>query len=747
MKALFLMVMLTSVTFSQAQDLFIKGKIIDYGTNEPVPYTTIQIPKTNFKTISDSIGNFQLPFSDNLIGSYLVVHSQDYQLDSMLITKNDQSMLVSLKKANDMEEVVISGTMKEVYRVDSPVPIEIYTPTFFKKNPTPNLFAALETVNGVRPQMNCNVCNTGDIHINGMEGAYTMVMIDGMPIVSALSTVYGLMGIPNSMVERIEVIKGPASTLYGSEAVGGLINVITKNPRKAPLISVDLNATSYQEYNTDISAKMRLGRAHALFSANYFHYDKPVDYNQDNFTDITLQKRFSFFNKWSFDRKENRLASLGYRVVLEDRWGGEMQWSPVFKGTDSIYGESIATRRFELFGNYQLPSKERLVFTYSYNFHHQNSAYGNTLYEALQQIGFSQLTWDKKLNKHNLLSGLALRYTFYDDNTPVTQSHENPNLNQASNVFLPGIFIQDELKLNDKNKVLLGLRYDYNTDHGSILSPRLNYQKQWKKHQNLRVSLGNGYRVVNLFSEDHSALNGAREVVVLEDLKPEKSYNSNINYTTKITKSNYIFFLDASIFYTYFSNKIIADYLTDPNKVIFDNLKGYGISRGLTLNTDLNFPFGLKLITGITLMDVFTEEPNDNQESVRIPQLQASPFSGTWTISYLIPAWQLSIDYTGNVYSPMHLPVLPNDFRPEMSPWFSIQNIQLTKKFKKGLEIYGGVKNLLNFLPEYPIMRPFDPFDKNVLVNNPNNYTFDPSYNFASVQKIRGFLGLRWNFR
>src|SRR5690606_10289902 len=118
---------------------------------------------------------------------------------------------------NDMddtlEEIVISGTMKPVLRSESLVPVEVYTPTFFKKNPTANVFEALQIVNGVRPQVNCSVCNTGDIHINGLEGPYTFVLIDGMPIVSGLSTVYGLSGIPNSLIERVEVVKGPASSL------------------------------------------------------------------------------------------------------------------------------------------------------------------------------------------------------------------------------------------------------------------------------------------------------------------------------------------------------------------------------------------------------------------------------------------------------------------------------------------------------------------------------------------------------
>ena len=89
-------------------------------------------------------------------------------------------------------------------------------------------------INGLQPQMACNVCQTADIHINGMEGAYTLVTIDGMPIVSGLSSVYGQIGIPSSLIERVEVVKGPSSTLYGSEAVGGLINIITKNPATAP---------------------------------------------------------------------------------------------------------------------------------------------------------------------------------------------------------------------------------------------------------------------------------------------------------------------------------------------------------------------------------------------------------------------------------------------------------------------------------------------------------------------------------
>lgn len=205
---------------------------------------------------------------------------------------------------------------------------------FFSKNPTASIYEALQNVNGVRPQLNCGVCNTGDIHINGLEGPYTSVMIDGMPIVSSLSTVYGLSGIPNSLVERIEIVKGPASSLYGSEAVGGLINIITKNPNNAPLFSADVFTTSWLETNVDLGMKFNAGKkATSLLGLNYYLYDQTIDNDHDGFTDVTAQNRVSLFNKWNFNRKENRLFTLAARGMYEDRWGGDVRWE---KNTEEV---------------------------------------------------------------------------------------------------------------------------------------------------------------------------------------------------------------------------------------------------------------------------------------------------------------------------------------------------------------------------------------------------------------------------
>ncbi|HEY1163958.1 MAG TPA: TonB-dependent receptor [Chitinophaga sp.] len=725
----------------------LKGTVLADG--KPVPFASIGFSDIKTGTVTDEAGNYELPAipPGRHILQVSAVGYVKYAQPVQVKTANTLRLDVNLQPtASSLNEVVVTGTLRPVSKMESPVPVDVFTPLFFRKNPTPSLFDALQNINGVRPQLNCNVCNTGDIHINGLEGPYTMVMIDGMPIVSSLSTVYGLSGIPNSLVERVEVVKGPASTLYGSEAVAGLINVITRDPATAPLLTADVFTTSWQEYNADLGLRINTGKARGLLGVNYFNYQHPVDNNGDGFTDVTLQHRISVFNKWIFPRRNQRIASVAARYYYENRWGGQMQWTPHWRGTDSIYGESIHTKRLELIGTYQLPVKEKIMFQYSFNLHDQNSAYGKNWFIADQKIAFAQFTWDKQLGKHNLLTGLPFRYTYYDDNTVATPT--------ATNTYLPGVFVQDEIKLNTRHTLLLGMRYDYNSIHGNILTPRFAYKWAPDEEDVVRLNVGTGYRVVSVFTEDHAALTGARNVVIEDKLKPEKSWNVNLNYVKKINLNNAFLGLDMSAFYTRFSNKIIPDY-SQQDFIFYNNLNGYAISRGFSLNTDLAFSFPLKVLAGATFMDVYTVT-NDGGKSVRERPMLTERFTGTWTASYSFPRAGLSVDYTGNIYGAMKLPLQNSlDPRPANSPVWSLQNIQLTKKFPHGWEVYGGVKNLLNFRPSRDaIARPFDPFDKHVVydpqgkvlptADNPYALTFDTNYVYASNQGIRGFLGVRW---
>lgn len=753
MKKLFLILLLFGLQISFAQETSTISGYIS-GEGHKLQLVNVQLTGTKHKTVTDSLGYYKL--ENVAVGNYTI---QVSQVGFQTIKKKIEVIKDSIQSydfeltdnENQLNEVVVSGTLKAVKRLESAVPVEVYSPVFFKKNPTPSIYEALQNINGVRPQLNCGVCNTGDIHINGLEGPYTLVLIDGMPIVSSLSTVYGLSGIPNSLVERIEIVKGPASSLYGSEAVGGLINIITKNPTNAPLFSADVFTTSYLETNVDLGMKFNASKkSTTLLGINYFDYNQVVDKDKDGFTDVTLSQRISVFNKWNFQRESNRLFSIAARGMYEDRWGGDVRWDKKYRGGDEIYGESIYTKRGELIGSYQLPFEEKLMLSFSGNVHYQDSRYGTTSYIANQKIGFLQLTWDKKIGRNDFLAGIATRYSYYDDNTTATK--------EAESTWLPGIFVQDEITLSPKSQVLLGMRYDYNSIHGSIYTPRVAYR--WKTNENtiFRLNAGTGFRVVNLFTEDHAALTGSRDVVIKSDLKPERSVNANLNYIQKINFANGTFIgIETTAFYTRFSNKIISDYETDPNKIIYDNINGYAISQGISTNVDLNFTNGLKFILGATVLD------NKNvQDGISERPFLTENFTATWSVSYKIEPWNLLLDYTGNLYSPMKLPLLSDlDPRDPNSPWYSIQNIQFTYFGWKNFELYGGVKNLLNFTPKrnnpFLISRTNDPFDKNlqydaagkVLVtpDNPYGLTFDTTYVYGQNQTIRGFFGLRYTLR
>jgi len=747
-----ILLLIFSVTCS-SQNNSLTGKISDRLEN--LSYANIYIQNTKFGTSSNDEGYYQIKNIPS--GTYkIVVSSIGYNTKTIEITFNKDEKIIqnfSLVSDNSLDEIVVSGNLKPVSKSASSVPVDVYSKSFFKKNPTPSIFESLQNVNGVRPQLNCNVCNTGDIHINGLEGPYTFVLIDGMPIVSGLSTVYGLTGIPQALIQRVEVVKGPASTLYGSEAVGGIINIITKKPSNSPLLFVDSFSSSWEEINTDIGFKYNASKKiQGLLGINYFNYQNIIDNNNDNFTDLTLQNRISIFNKLNIERSNNKLFTIAFRYVYEDRWGGETNWNKSFRGTDLVYGESIYTSRWETFGTYELPTTENIRLQFSANGHYQDSFYGTDSYKANQLIAFGQLVYNKKIKKkHDLLFGIAYRNTTYDDNTFATSESDGVT-NKPSIIHLPGVFIQDEMNLTNQHKLLIGARYDYNSLHGTIFSPRVNYKWNSKNNKNiLRFSVGNGFRVANIFTEDHAALSGAREVVFEGELSPETSWNANVNYVKKISINNTLVSLDASGFYTHFNNRILPDYETDPNKIIYANLNGFSVSKGVSLNSDISFPLGLTMNIGATLMDVSIHENN-----IKKRQLLTESFSGVWSISYKIKKNRIKIDYTGNVYGPMKLPLLSElDPRKGESPWFSIQNIQVTKNIGASWEMYGGIKNILNFTPaRNSIARSFDPFDSGVVfnssgeatatANNPYALTFDPSYVYASNQGIRGFLGLRY---
>lgn len=713
---------------------------------QPIAGATLYLPDENRGTLSTTDGSFSLPVSKNK-KTILIVSYVGYIPKKILIEKQNEAIgIVELEVDTSLDEVIISGNLKPVNRLESTIPVEVYSPEFLNQNPSPSLFEGIQFINGVRPQINCSVCNTGDIHINGLEGPYTFVLIDGMPIVSSLASVYGLNGIPTGMIEKVEIIKGPAGTLYGSQAVGGLINVITKLPENSPLFFSDIYGTSWQEWNADLGFSGKISdKLNYLVGTNAFFYNNPIDNNADGFTDVTLQNRVSLFTRLNWTKQNNTNGSIALRYVYEDRWGGEMNFTPAERGGDHIYGESIYTSRFELLGKQFLSQDWELQ--YSYTNHKQNSFYGETAFKASEEIGFLQAIWRNGNEKYQWTGGFSTRYTFYDDNTPATGQ-----LNGSDIQWIPGLFLEDEIALFDTHKLLIGWRLDHHDAHGLINSPRIGYKINISPQRLVRFNFGTGFRVVNIFTEDHAALTGARDLIIEENLEPERSVNLTLNYYTKMYRpSGWILGVDLSLWHTYFSNQIIPDFDSNPNEIRFENLEGSAVSQGIALNIDGTYG-NMRGQFGVSYLDVYAQT-----NGVKTRPVFTEQWSATWSLSF--PLWQekMRLDYTGNLYGPMRLPLLSElDPRREYSPVWSIQNLKFSYRENNQWTFFVGIKNLLDWTPAknnpFLIAGADNPFDRGLSYNtdgavqptssNPYGLSFDPTYIYASNQGIRFFMGL-----
>lgn len=734
----FLLVIPLSIT-AQPDVSKITGRV--YSNGSPVAGANVSLLDIKKGAATDSQGKFVI--SNIQPGVYQLVISaigyKKFRKEVTVETTETVSLDITLEqKMEELGEVVVTGTMRETYVKESPVKVAVVTPRRLQQGKTSsNIMDLIDSVNGLTTQLNCGVCGTNAIRINGVEGSNTAVLIDGMPIMGALASVYGLNGISPSIIDQVEVIKGPQSTLYGTQALGGVVNIITKNPRNTPSLSADLYAKSTEETSLNLAASPAMGRLNGFISGNLLRMENYFDHNNDNFNDIAKRTRLSLFGKGTLEgRNGEQRLNFAAKVYDENRTGGVRAFEDKIRGSNQVYGESIYTQRTELLTDYRPAGlSERLRISGAFTYHGQDSYYGTEHYDAEQAIAYGQLTWNQPLtDKLNVLVGSTARYQTYNDNTPATSDGTNKR-------FIPGIFTQVEVSANNL-RLLGGLRLDNHREHGSVLAPRLSVKYSPSAMTTLRASAGTGFRVVNVFTEDHAALTGSREVVFAENLDPErsKSITASIEHIIPFKANPLTVSVDG--FYTHFSNKIIPDYDRDPNLIIYENLDGYSVTRGFSIDLDQNFTsLPISYNASFTLMEVYTQE-NGNRKAMTY----APDFTGSWGINYTLRSWDLELGYNGKLVGPKRMPenYVENFGRNRWSPTHTTHDLKITKEFMNvnsakglGIEAYMSVENLFDFTQGSPLVGTSSPFGSR----------FDTIYTWGPIIGRTLSVGARLNIR
>ncbi len=722
-------------------------------------YASVSLLNSENGVIADVNGYFEIEIDlskDNtLLISYIGHVSKKISLTNKNLNFNN--LIIYLEEdINGLNEIVVTGTLKDEYVTESPVKVNVITAkkiNSFLPSAGTNITKIVQLINGAQEVIACGVCYTNSISINGLEGPYTSVLMDGIPMYGNLASVYGLNGIPNMIIDRLEIVKGPSSTLYGSEAVAGVINIITKNPKDQPFISLDVQATSHLESYLNMAVTNKIGKTTGYFGVNWDRKNDYDDYNNDGFGDDINLDRISLFNKWNISRKSKKQFIISSRYYFEDRRNGVQEFLKNgnyknLRGSEKIYGESIYTYRFELFGKYEFDFIEDFEVNYSYSKHDQNSYYGSDYYVAKQDIFFTQFTLSKKYNKHDFLYGLSIKNNLYDDNTIATEKVINGDiLNNASNQFIPGLLVQDQFKSSDKISLVGGLRLDHFKDHGLIFAPSFHIKYNPGQWLAFRLNVGTGFRLVNLFAEDHAFVTGQREVKIVEELQPEKSksliLNTNYIYTGFNGSGNF----DIDLFYTYFSNKIIPNY--DIQKyIIYQNSEGYSYSKGVSGAWNHSFLNGIAFTLNFNHQVVKYTENNNNIKTMfdmeHSPRWTAGlnikfPLNNTWSIN-------TSSNYVGIMQLPEVFDMKNNGqiseiSRPQRSKPFSIHNVNINGKLSNKNEVYFGILNIFNFRQkESPLVAYNDPN-----YNKGFSPFFDTSYTYAPNHGIEVFVGYKFN--
>ena len=755
----FLLIALSLSAYSlRGQSGSLAGTVM--GEDGPLPFASVQITGLQKGATADESGRFEISGLDpgrySLVASFVghVPQKKEITLGPGADLRVDFRLFVS----ENLDEIVVTGTQKPTYVSDSPVKVEVVTARqldTYLPSAASSIMESIALVNGVQEVVACGVCYTNSISINGLPGSYTAVLMDGTPIYGSLASVYGLNGIPNMIIDRFEVIKGANSTLYGSEAVAGVINIITKNPEKQPVFSADLMTSTHREAFGNLAYAPALGRSSGYVGVNFGTGSYYQDENDDGFGDGVNSDHLSIFTKFNLFRPSEKTFSIAAKYYYEDRRNGVEAFLndrayKELRGSDLIYGESIYTHRMELFGSYALNTGANLRVDYSLSNHLQNSFYGADFYEASQQIAFSNFTWGFQRSKHDVLIGATLRYDAYDDNTAATEEYEGEELiNRPNNQFVPGIFAQDEYAVSKKLTALGGLRVDHHAEHGLILSPRLNLKYAGSEWATFRFNFGTGFKVVNLFTEDHAFIQGQRELIIAEELRPERSVNLSLNYNQVYNGLGGSGSIDLEGFYTHFTDKILPDYDT-PGFIRYENSRGVARTLGLGVNLSHRFYFPLSLNLGLNFLKSTETEYDSEGAALTSDILFAPRFSGVINANYHWKDQDLTLAYSAQYTGVMALPEvydlddsgLPLDQpRPTKSRPFSLHQVQVTKRLRDQYSLYLGVNNLFNFVQEdSPLVGTNDP--DHAVGFSPY---FDTSYSYAPNHGIEFFIGLKWN--
>lgn len=739
---------------SNAQTTSLSGTVSSEG--EPLFLASVIIKGTSLNTTSTINGKYSI---DSIPEGTYIVQAKAFGhiplIDTLKIKKGQEVIrdYKLIKDYLDISKVVITGSRKNVEQYKSPVIVNTVNAKTLSATQSMNIADGLSYSPGLRVENNCQNCGFTQLRMNGLDGPYSQILINSRPVFSALAGVYGLEMIPTNMVDRIEVVRGGGSVMYGGNAIAGTVNIITKDPFEnsfevgfnQSLINGEVPDRTINFNGSLVSEDLDKGITFFGFNRSREHWDA----NGDGLSEIVQLKNSTFGFDAFYNFNDRSKLKLGTYYINEFRRGGnKFDLFPHQTDITEQLKHNIYSAKLSL-EHYSKDNKNKLTLYGSMQHIDRESYYGGggRIIEAGDSLTASDIL---AINAYgtstdfSTVSGLQynrfINSTFtltlgsefiYNDVLDEMPGYERSIDQQVGTL---GTFAELEINPVKKLTFLVGGRFDqlniqgnYNLEGENLTNnqglqvfvPRLSGMYSIKKNLKLRASLAQGYRGPQAFDEDlhiETVGGAARFIQINPDLEVERSNSAvlSLNYDKFISKNQVSLVVEG--FYTQLINPFIfANQTQLPNGVaVISKRNGEGaIVSGI--NLEANLAFGRKLIfqSGATIQnadyDIEEEiwapsDPSDNSPTTATSRILRTPNTyGFFSMVYK-PIKELSLSYSGVITGSMLVPhvidvetertvikTTPSFFENNFKASFTLRTKDLYK-----LELFGGVQNIFN---------------------------------------------------
>lgn len=722
------------LTFSLNAQKNIKGNVYEVNENktkQAVPLANVYWQGTTTGVAADIEGNFEIiapqQYPANLIISFI-----GYQADTITLKSYKKNISVKLSSTVGLEEFQVterrSGTT--INTID-PIKVETLGTKELAKAACCNISESFETNASVDVNFTDAASGTKKIQMLGLDGVYTQIQYENLPLIRGLSAAYGLTFVPGTQAESIQIKKGAGSVVNGYESITGQINLELQKPDKAEKLYVNVYGNTMARGEINLQTAQKLSERWSTMTM--FHANNQTishDNNNDNFEDHPLRTQYNLFNRWKYIG-EKRMFQAGFRAVADDLDAGQI----IANTNEERYRINVKTRQLEVFtkNGFLFPKKpyKSIGIINNFKYHDHQSTYGNKLYNASQYNGYLNVIYQTVIDNtdHTIKFGGSLNYDNYDKNL-------NNNYKFGRIETVPGLFTEYAYNDHKKTAIVLGLRGDHHNKFGAFITPRAHYKYNFTEKSAFRLSAGRGFRTANPIIENSSpALVSARTINIKDiDLKPEIAWNYGASVTHLFEIANKEMNFSFDYYYTDFTNQVIVD-IENPREISFYNLEGKSFSHSLQVEYGLEITKALELKTAYKWYNIKTTYNGILKDKPLSPRNRVLV-----NLGYITNFDKWKFDLTGHWFDASRIPstignTLENVVNTKSEAFYTV-NGQITRSFKK-LEVYGGVENILNYKQENPI----------ISADNPNGSNFDASLIWGPVMGRNIYFGLRYKIK